>query len=76
MFSGFLGKKIGMSQIFTETGEMIPVTVIEAGPGYVTQIKSVEKEGYTAVQLGFSYPKAKSVPKVNAAIKGISLSDN
>jgi large subunit ribosomal protein L3 len=71
MFSGFLGKKIGMSQIFTESGEMIPVTVIEAGPGYVTQIKSVAKEGFEAIQLGFSYPVSKSVPKVNTPIKGI-----
>ncbi|MDI6783870.1 MAG: 50S ribosomal protein L3 [bacterium] len=71
MFSGFLGKKIGMSQIFTESGAMIPVTVIEAGPGYVTQIKSVVKEGYDAIQLGFSYPVSKSVPKVNAPIKGV-----
>ena len=71
MFSGFLGKKIGMSQIFTKSGEMIPVTVIEAGPGYVTQIKSVAKEGYDAIQLGFSYPVSKSVPKVNAPIKGV-----
>lgn len=68
---GFLGKKIGMSQLFTESGEMIPVTVIEAGPGYVTQIKSATKEGYDAIQLAFSYPKSKSVPKVNSPIKGI-----
>ncbi|MCX7919473.1 MAG: 50S ribosomal protein L3 [bacterium] len=71
MLSGFLGKKIGMTQIFTETGEVVPVTVVEAGPGYVTQIKQVEKEGYNAVQLGFSYSQSKSVPKVNSAIKGI-----
>jgi large subunit ribosomal protein L3 len=71
MFSGFLGKKIGMSQIFTETGEMIPVTIVEAGPGYITQIKTVAKEGFNAVQLGFSYPQSKSVPKVNGPIKGI-----
>ena len=44
MAKGILGKKIGMTQIFTEAGTLIPVTVIEAGPCYVTQIKSVEKE--------------------------------
>jgi large subunit ribosomal protein L3 len=71
MFSGFLGKKIGMSQIFTESGETIPVTVIEAGPGYIIQIKSVATDGYDAIQLGFSYPHSKSVPKVNSPIKGI-----
>jgi large subunit ribosomal protein L3 len=71
MFSGFLGKKIGMSQIFTDSGEMIPVTVIEAGPGYITQIKTGAKEGFEAVQLGFSYPQSKTVPKVNGPIKGI-----
>jgi len=48
-----LGKKIGMTQIFTETGEVVPVTVIEAGPNVVTQIKTVETDGYNAVQIGF-----------------------
>ncbi len=48
-----LGKKIGMTQIFTETGEAVPVTVIEAGPNVVTQIKTVETDGYNAVQIGF-----------------------
>lgn len=71
MFSGFLGKKIGMSQIFTDSGEMIPVTIIEVGPGYITQIKTIAKEGFEAVQLGFSYPQSKSVPKVNEPMKGI-----
>jgi large subunit ribosomal protein L3 len=49
-----IGKKIGMTQIFSEEGEMIPVTVIEAGPNTVTQIKTVETDGYEAVQIGFS----------------------
>lgn len=53
MKKGILGRKLGMSQIFTENGTMIPVTVIEAGPCAVTQIKTVAKEGYDAVQLGF-----------------------
>ncbi len=48
-----LGKKVGMTQIFDERGNAIPVTVIEAGPCYVTQVKTLEKDGYQAVQLGF-----------------------
>lgn len=48
-----LGKKVGMTQIFAETGEVIPVTVIQAGPEVVTQIKTVETDGYSAVQVGF-----------------------
>ncbi len=51
--SGIIGKKIGMTRIFDESGENIPVTVVEAGPCYVTQIKTDESDGYTAVQLGF-----------------------
>jgi large subunit ribosomal protein L3 len=50
---GILGKKIGMTQIFDERGEVIPVTIIEAGPCYVTQKKTAERDGYWAVQLGF-----------------------
>ena len=52
-----LGKKIGMTQIFSETGEVIPVTVIEAGPAVVTQIKTVETDGYYGVQIGFEDKK-------------------
>ena len=48
-----LGKKVGMTQIFSESGEIIPVTVIEAGPAVVTQIKTVETDGYYGVQIGF-----------------------
>lgn len=58
-----LGKKIGMTQIFTEAGEVIPVTVIEAGPQTVTQIKTVETDGYDAVQVGFQDVKAQRVNK-------------
>ncbi len=58
-----LGKKIGMTQIFAETGEVIPVTVIEAGPEVVTQIKTVETDGYNAVQVGFEDTKAHRVNK-------------
>ena len=58
-----LGKKIGMTQIFTEAGEVIPVTVIEAGPVVVTQIKTVETDGYDAVQIGFGETKPHRVNK-------------
>jgi len=51
--SGILGKKIGMTSVFDENGVCVPCTVIEAGPCYVTQIRTKEKDGYTAVQLGF-----------------------
>jgi len=50
---GILGKKIGMSQVFTENGNLIPVTVVEAGPCKVVQVKTVETDGYNAAQLGF-----------------------
>jgi len=53
MLKGLIGKKIGMTQIFDEKGVAYPVTLIEAGPCYVTQVRSAGKEGYTAVQLGF-----------------------
>ncbi len=59
MLKGLLGKKIGMTQIFDDNGAAIPITVIEAGPCYVTQIRSVESDGYSAVQLGFSEYKPK-----------------
>ncbi len=54
MLKGLIGKKIGMTQIFDDAGVAYPVTIIEAGPCYVTQIRRPEKEGYSAVQLGFS----------------------
>src|SRR5512133_3573019 len=59
MLKGLIGKKIGMTQIFDENGAAIPVTIIEAGPCYVTQICTAEKEGYSAVQLGFGETKPK-----------------
>lgn len=58
-----LGKKIGMTQIFTENGEVIPVTVIQAGPVVVTQVKTVETDGYDGVQIGFEDQKAHRVNK-------------
>ena len=58
-----LGKKLGMTQIFTEQGAVVPVTVIEAGPAVVTQIKTVENDGYDAVQIGFEDAKPQRVNK-------------
>ena len=60
---GILGKKLGMTQIFTEEGIVIPVTVVEAGPIVVTQVKTIEKDGYNAVQVGFGDAKEKSLNK-------------
>ncbi len=61
--TGLLGKKIGMTSIFDETGQVIPCTVIEAGPCFVTQIKTKERDGYEAVQLGFDQHKERLVNK-------------
>ena len=58
-----LGKKMGMTQIFDEEGNVIPVTVIEAGPEVVTQVKTVETDGYNAVQVGFEDQKPQRVNK-------------
>ena len=60
---GLIGKKIGMTRIFDEAGVQIPVTVIEAGPCAVVQVKSDESDGYSAVQLGFGAQKAKRASK-------------
>jgi large subunit ribosomal protein L3 len=60
--AGILAKKIGMTQIF-ENGKLIPVTVVEAGPNYILQKKTVESDGYTAVQLGFDEKKEKNTTK-------------
>ena len=62
MLQGFLGKKIGMTQIFREDGRVVPVTVIEAGPCVVTQVKTTETDGYEAVQLGFGDVKRRNKP--------------
>lgn len=56
---GILGKKIGMTQVFTKNGKLIPVTVVEIEPNVVTQIKTVEKDGYDAIQLGYETIRAK-----------------
>ena len=62
MIKGFLGKKLGMSQVFREDGIVVPVTVIEAGPCLVTQVKTAETDGYAAVQLGFGEVKKRNKP--------------
>ena len=61
--SGLLGKKIGMTSIYDEAGKMVPVTVIEAGPCVVTQVRTIEKDGYSAIQLGFDEKKVKNTSK-------------
>lgn len=63
MSKSILGKKIGMTQVFTDSGEFIPVTVIEAGPCVVVQKKTVENDGYNAVQVGFQDIKEKLINK-------------
>ncbi len=60
---GILGKKVGMTRIFDEQGEVVPVTVIEAGPCFVAQIKTVERDGYAAVQLGFEETRPKGLTR-------------
>jgi large subunit ribosomal protein L3 len=61
MIKGLLGKKIGMTQIFDETGMAVPATLIEAGPCYVTQVRRADRDGYAAVQLGFGEVKPKRI---------------
>ncbi len=61
MLQGILGTKVGMTHLFTEEGKMVPVTVIQAGPVYVTQIKTTDKDGYNAVQVGFGEAKEKKL---------------
>ena len=67
MKKGLIGKKIGMTQIFDEKGNVIPVTVVEAGPCVITQKKTIENDGYAAVQVGFGDMKAQ---RVNKPMKG------
>lgn len=59
---GILGRKIGMTQVFDESGRAVPVTVVEAGPCRVAQVKTVEKDGYLAIQLSFGAPKRVNKP--------------
>jgi len=87
---GILGKKVGMTQVFTTSGKLIPVTVIEVEPNVVTQIKTVEKDGYDAIQLGYetvrekvsNKPKVGHTKKANTEpkrflreIRGVNVSD-
>ena len=65
---GILGKKIGMTTFFSETGNAVPVTVIEAGPCVITQIKTKETDGYSAVQFGFGIKKEKATNKAQRTI--------
>jgi large subunit ribosomal protein L3 len=68
---GILGKKVGMTQIFDDTGEVIPVTIIEVGPCYITQIKSTKRDGYSAIQLGFGQAKRLNKPQRGHLPKGV-----
>ena len=68
---GILGKKVGMTQVFDDQGNVVPVTVIEAGPCYVTQVKTVESDGYDAVQLGFGLVKEKRLKRPEAGHLGL-----
>src|SRR5574337_158952 len=74
MLHGLLGKKIGMTQIYSEDGRLLPVTLIQAGPCSVMQIKTIEIDGYSAVQLGFDDKKKKNakMPEVGHAAKATS----
>src|SRR5574344_86351 len=65
MVKGILGRKIGMTQVFTKSGKLVPVTVIEVGKNVVTQIKTTENDGYDAIQLGFSDTKEKNTTKAS-----------
>jgi large subunit ribosomal protein L3 len=60
---GILGKKVGMTQVFDEHGEVVPVTVIEAGPCFVAQVKTVERDGYSAIQMGFEETKPRRLTR-------------
>src|SRR5215211_3259505 len=69
-FKGLIGTKLGMTQIFDENARVVPVTVIQAGPNTVTQVKSPERDGYSAVQLAFGEIKPKRVTKPRTADAG------
>ena len=64
--SGLIGRKLGMTQVYTETGVLVPVTVIEAGPCTVTAMRNAERDGYVAAQLGFGQVDAKKISKPRA----------
>ena len=73
MLSGLLGRKVGMTQVFVENGTAIPVTVIEAGPCIITQIKTTGRDGYEAVQIGFEQARLKSATRPELGHLGHSL---
>ncbi|MDR2395370.1 MAG: 50S ribosomal protein L3 [Endomicrobium sp.] len=73
MLKSIIGKKVGMSQVFDDKGNLIPVTVVEAGPCIVTNVRTVEKDGYSAVQLGFRSVKEKNL---NKSLKGFFKKNN
>ncbi len=68
MKKGILGRKLGMTQVFTESGKLIPVTVVEVEPNVVTQIKTKETDGYEAIQLGFDTKREKLATKASVGI--------
>ena len=61
--NGLIGKKIGMTSVYNDAGRNVPCTVIEVGPCVVTQVKTAESDGYSAIQVGFSEAKAKNTSK-------------
>lgn len=69
---GIIGRKVGMTQIFDENGSALPVTVIEAGPCYITQVRTEERDGYTAIQMGFDEISAKrnGASRLNQPLRG------
>lgn len=67
MLRGLIGRKIGMTQLFSDDGEVIPVTAVEAGPCWVVQKKTPERDGYSAIQLGFG---AKKLKRFNKPLRG------
>ena len=73
MLSGLLGRKVGMTQVFGKNGTAIPVTVIEAGPCIITQIKTTARDGYEAVQIGFEQARLKSATRPELGHLGHSL---
>ena len=72
MKKAILATKVGMTQIFNEDGVLVPVTVLEAGPCVVTQVKTVENDGYSAVQVGFGEKKERVVTKDKSGVKSVA----
>jgi len=74
---GLIGKKVGMTQVYDDKGVLIPVTVVEAGPCKVVGVKTVEKDGYSAIQVGFGEKKAKNISKsVQGFLAKAGVSEN